>query len=87
MVADLIYNIDKPERRRAYTHLGDRFVYLSKILVDFRNRWNKEYLLQLREYFKHKNEKGLDACNKDDIVFVHEPNKKRADFKTGITEN
>ena len=37
--------------------------------------------------FKHKNEKGLDACNKDDIVFVHEPNKKRADFKTGIIEN
>ena len=60
---------------------------LSKILVDFRNRWNKEYLLQLGEHFKYKNEKGLDICNKGGIVFVYEPNKKTADFKTGIIEN
>ena len=34
-----------------------------------------------------KNEKGLEICNKGDIVLVYEPNKKRADFKTGITES
>ena len=28
-----------------HTQFEDRFIYLSKILVDFRNRWNKEYLL------------------------------------------
>ena len=60
---------------------------LSKILVDFRNRWNKEYLSQLGEHFKYKNEKGLDICNKGNIVFVYEPNKKTGDLKTGIIEN
>ena len=44
-------------------------------------------MLQLREHFKHKNEKGLDTCNKGEIVFVYEPNKERADLKTGMTEN
>ena len=67
--------------------MESRFVYLSKILVDFRNRGNKEYLLQLREHFKHKNKKGLNACHKGDIVFVYKQNKKRTDFKTGIIEN
>ena len=41
----------------------------------------------MRENFKHKNEKGLDICNKGYIVLVYEPNKKRADFKTGIIES
>ena len=39
------------------------------------------------ERFKHKNEKGLDKCNKGDIVLVYEPNKKRTYFKTGIIES
>ena len=26
-------------------------------------------------------------CNKDDVVFVYESNRKRADFKTGTIEN
>ena len=46
-------------------------VILVKILVDFRNRWNKEYLLLLREQFKHKTKK----------VKIH------PDVKTCITEN
>ena len=70
-----------------YVYFEDRFIHLSKILVDFRNRWNKEYLLQLREHFKQKIEKGLDICNKGDIALLYEPNKKRADFKTGIIES
>ena len=64
----------------------DLFI-LSKILVDFRIRCNKDFLLQLREHFKHENEKGLHTCNKGEIVFVYEPNKERADLKIGITEN
>ena len=31
------------------------------ILVDFGNRWNKEYLLQLRKHFKCKSDKILDV--------------------------
>ena len=26
-------------------------------------------------------------CNKDDVVFVYESNRKRADFKTGTIDN
>ena len=41
-----------------HTHFEDRFINLTNILVDFRNCWYEEYLLQLGEYFKYKNEKG-----------------------------
>ena len=64
-----------------YTHFEDTFICLSKILVDFRNRSNKEYLLQLGEHFKYKNEKGWDTCNEIDFVFVYEPNKKEQILK------
>ena len=76
-----INTISINQSEEEHTNFEDRFIHLSKVLVDFRNRWNKEYLLQLREHFKHKNEKGLDRCNKGDIVLVYELNKKRADFK------
>ena len=69
-----------------HTHFEARFIRFSKILVDFRNRWNKEYLLQLREHFKHKNEEGLNICNKGDIVWCMNQTK-RADFKKGIIES
>ena len=41
----------------------------------------------MREHFKHENEKRLGTCNKGDIVFVYEPNKKRAGFEAGVIEN
>ena len=41
MVPDLIqYSINQSEEE--HTHFKDRSICLSKILVDFRNRWNKE---------------------------------------------
>ena len=74
MVTDLIqYRLNQSKKER--THFEDRFIYLGKILVDFRNRSSNEYLLRLREHFKNKNEKGLDTCNKGDIVLVYESNK------------
>ena len=54
---------------------------LFKSLVDFRNRWNREYLLQLGGHFKYKNEKSWDTCNKSDFLFVYEPNKKEQILK------
>ena len=39
------------------------------------------------ENTKFKIEKGSDTCNKGDVVFMYESNRKRADFKTGTTEN
>ena len=38
-----------------HTHFDDTFICFSKMLVDFSS--NKEYLLQLGEYFKDKHEK------------------------------
>ena len=55
LVVDLIQAKRSEEE---HTHFEDRFINLTKILVDFRNRWYKEYLLQLGEHFKYKNEKG-----------------------------
>ena len=39
------------------------------------------------ENTKFKIEKGSDTCNKGDVVFVYESNRKKADFKTGTIEN
>ena len=39
------------------------------------------------ENTKFKIEKGSDTCNKGDVVFMYESNRKRADFKTGTIEN
>ena len=52
-----------------------KFQKMQKILFNFKNRQNKEYLLQLREHFKRKNDKVLDKCNKGDNDLVCERNK------------
>ena len=47
-----INTISINQSEEEYTYFEDRFICLSKIFVDFRNRWNKEYLFQLGEHFK-----------------------------------
>ena len=39
-----INTISINQSEEEHTHFEDIFIHLSKILVDFRNRWNKEYI-------------------------------------------
>ena len=65
--------------------LSKRYLYLTRKLSHFWNRWHKEYLLGLRE--AHKSEKrGSPLIREGDIVLVQDENWKRGMWKTGIIE-
>ena len=65
--------------------LSKRFVYLTKKLTHFWNRWHREYLSGLREV--HRIHNGVpNRIAKGDIVLIQEENAKRNDWKLGIVE-
>ena len=65
--------------------LSRRFLYLTRKLSHFWNRWRKEYLVGLREAHKLGSKK-LPCVNKGDLVLVHEDNVKRGMWKTAVVE-
>ena len=66
--------------------LSRRFLYLTRKLSHFWNRWRKEYLVGLREAHKLGSKK-LPCVNKGDLVLVHEDNVKRGMWKTAVVED
>ena len=62
-----------------------RFLYLTRKLQHFWNRWRREYLVDLREFHKLKQQKPADVA-KDDVVLIHEDNVKRGERKMGVIE-
>ena len=65
--------------------LTKRFLYLSRKLQHFWQRWRREYLVDLRESHKLKNNKQADIA-KGDVVLIQEDNQKRGQWKTGVVE-
>ena len=65
--------------------LSKRFLYLTRKLQHFWNRWRREYLVDLREFHKLKQQKPVDVA-KDDVVLIHEDNVKRGEWKMGVIE-
>ena len=76
-----------------------RFLYLSRKLTHFWNRWRKEYLIDLREFHKQKDTKTNEIAKGDckgrlqrEIAFLYqhqliqEDNVKRGCWKTGVVE-
>ena len=63
-----------------------RFLYLSRKLTHFWNRWRREYLKDLRETHSQQ-KKSNNEVNKGDIVLIFEENTKRNLWKTGIVED
>lgn len=66
-------------------NITKRFLYLSRKLTHFWNRWSKEYLVDLREFHKIKDAK-VSKIAKGDVVLVQEENMKRGCWKTGVIE-
>ena len=59
-----------------------RFRYLARLRIHFWNRWRKEYLTDLREHHRCK-EEGLSKVSEGEVVLVHEDNAKRSNWKMG----
>lgn len=59
-----------------------RFRYLTRLRIHFCNRWRKEYLADLREHHRSK-EEGLSMLSEGEFVLVHEDNVKRSNWKMG----
>eukprot|EP00794_Sanderia_malayensis_P019302 gene19302-biopygen16181 len=67
-------------------HLMKRFVYLTKKLAHYWNRWRNEYLTDLREFHRLKNNGKATVVKKGDVVLVAEDNAKRGQWKIAIVD-
>ena len=67
-------------------NLSRRFLYLTKKLSHFWNRWRKEYLTDLREFHKMQFRKAV-PIEIGDLVLLQEDNVKRGQWKTAVVEN
>ena len=65
--------------------LSNRFLYLTKKLNHFWNRWRYEYLVDLREFHRHK-KTTPEKISIGDVVLIHEDNVKRGLWKIVIIE-
>ena len=65
--------------------LTNRFLYLTRKLTNFWNRWRKEYIVGLREVHKIKNREPTTIA-KGDLVLIYEDNVKRGLWKVGMVE-
>ena len=65
----------------------ERFVYLTKQLAHFWERWRKEYLTNLRETHRAiRGRENKEVIQKGDVVTVFEEGKKRNEWKLGVVE-
>jgi len=68
-----------------YDNLTKRFLYLTRKLNHFWNRWRKEYVTGLREVHTMK-DRDTPAIATGDLVLIYEDNVKRGLWKVGIVE-
>ena len=66
-------------------NISKRFLYLTRILNHFWSRWRREYLVDLRETHRIKNNQVAEV-NVGDVVLIHDANAKRGMWKIGIIE-
>ena len=66
-------------------NLSRRFLYLTKKLSHFWNRWRREYLTDLREYHKMQGRKSV-SIEIGDLVLVQEDNIRRGQWKMAVVE-
>jgi len=66
-------------------NLSKRFLYLTKTLSHFWNRWRREYLPDLRESHRMKTISSAEVKT-GDVVVIQDDNVKRGMWKSGIVE-
>ena len=68
------------------SNLHKRFLYLKRKLSHFSSRWQKEYLVGLREAHKSGKRNSPDIV-KGDVVLVHDESMKRGMWKIAVIED
>uniref|UniRef100_A0A7M6DQ45 Integrase catalytic domain-containing protein n=1 Tax=Clytia hemisphaerica TaxID=252671 RepID=A0A7M6DQ45_9CNID len=63
-----------------------RVQYLETLLEHFWNRWNKEYLTELREHYQQKYMKRRPIAKVNDIVLIMDDKLARSKWRVGIIE-
>ena len=63
-----------------------RVQYLETLLEHFWNRWNKEYLTELREHWQRKRTKRQPIARVNDIVLIMDDKLARSKWRVGIIE-
>ena len=81
----LSFDVETPVDVDSSDKLCKRFLYLSRKLTHFWNRWRREYLTDLREQHKLKNF-APNKIAEGDVIQVHDENTKRGQWKIGIVE-
>ena len=66
-------------------NLSKRFLYLTRKLSHFWNRWRREYLVDLREAHRINNKEPVEV-KPGDVVLIQDDNTKRGMWKMGIIE-
>ena len=66
-------------------NLSKRFLYLTRKLSHFWNRWRREYLADLRETHRINNKEPVEVKS-GDVVLIQDDNAKRGMWKMGIIE-
>ena len=71
-----------------HSTLTKRMIHLNKVLDHFWNRWNKEYLLELRDAHRQAPSKGADeTISIGDIVLVQDTDRPRGFWKLARVES
>ena len=74
------------EEQECAISVNKRFHYLSKLRDHFWNKWRREYLTDLRQYYKGNNGYQPRTVSVGEVVIIHEENVKRGLWKIGKME-
>ena len=66
--------------------ISKRFLYLTKLLTHFWNRWRREYMTDLREYHKLADCKTVPV-RQGQLVLLQEENVKRGQWKVAVVDD
>ena len=79
---DIHANLDNVDNDKIHK----RFLYLTRKLNHFWNRWRKEYVTDLREFHKLTGTVPAQIAS-GDVVLIYDANEKRGFWKTGIVQD
>ena len=79
---DIHANLDNVDNDKIHK----RFLYLTRKLNHFWNRWRKEYVTDLRESHKLTGTVPAQIAS-GDVVLIYDANEKRGFWKTGIVQD
>nr|XP_047122452.1 uncharacterized protein LOC124805948 [Hydra vulgaris] len=68
-------------------NLNTRSTYIEDTLNHFWQRWEKEYLTELREFHKCKKNRGTNKIAVGDVVLIHDSDTRQGNWKTGIVQS